>query len=72
MRDLGIVDETDSPYSVPVVLIKKKDETRRFCVDFRELNKITVFDPRPMPRMDDIFIKISKAKYISKLDLTKG
>ena len=70
MRDLGIVEETDSPYSVPVVLIKKIDETRRFCVDFRELNKITVFDPRPMPRMDDILIKINKAKYISKLDLT--
>ena len=72
MRDLGIIEETDSPYSAPVVFIKKKDKTLRFCVDLRELNKETVFDPMPMPRMVDIFIKISKAKYISKLDLTKG
>lgn len=72
MMDLGIIEETDSPYSAPVVLIKKKDNSLRFCVDFRELNKITVFDPRPMPRIDAILNKISKAKFISKLDLTKG
>ncbi|XP_062585038.1 uncharacterized protein LOC134246689 [Saccostrea cucullata] len=72
MMDLGIIEETDSPYSAPVVLIKKSDKSLRFCVDFRELNNVTVFDPRPMPRIDDILIKISKAKFISKLDLTKG
>lgn len=72
MMDLGIIEETDSPYSAPVVLIKKKDNSLRFCVDFRELNRITVFDPRPMPRIDAILNKISKAKFISKLNLTKG
>lgn len=71
MRDLGIIEETDSPYSAPVIIIKKKiGPNLRFCVDFRELKKGTVFDPRPMPRMDVILIKIS-AKYICKLDKTK-
>ena len=47
MRDLGIIEETDSPYSAPVVLIKKKGKTLRFGVHLRELNKVTVFEPRP-------------------------
>ena len=47
MRDLGIIEETDSPYSAPVVLIMKKGNTLRFGVHLRELNKVTVFDPRP-------------------------
>lgn len=72
LMGLDIIEETDSPYSAPVVLIKKKDYSLRFCLDFRELNKIAVFDPRPMPRIDAILNKISKAKFISKLDLAKG
>ena len=47
MRDLGIIEETDSPYSATVVLSKKKGNTLRFGVHLRELNKVTVFDPRP-------------------------
>lgn len=51
----GIIEETDSPCSEPVVLIKKHDNSLRFCRDFKEFNKVTVFDPRPMPRVNDIF-----------------
>lgn len=46
------------------------NEIRCKDVNFRELNKITVFDPRPVLRMDDILIKLGKAIYISTLDLT--
>jgi hypothetical protein len=42
------------------------------CLDFRDLNKQTIFDPVLMPRMDEVLNKVSKARYISKLDLTKG
>lgn len=72
MIDLGIIEETDSPCSEAVVLIKKHYNSLRFSRDFREFNKVTVFDPRPMPRilLEDIFIKISKANFISTLDLT--
>lgn len=72
MIKAGIVEPSDSPYAAPIVLIKKKDQSLRFCVDYRGLNKETVFDPVPMPRMDEVLNKVSKAKYISKLDLTKG
>ena len=54
MIKAGIVEPSDSPYAAPIVLIKKKDQSIRVCVDYRRLNKETVFDPVPMPRMDDV------------------
>ena len=72
MLKSGIVEPSDSPYAAPIVLIKKKDQSLRICLDFRDLNKQTIFDPVLMPRMDEVLNKVSKARYISKLDLTKG
>ena len=72
MINLDIVEPSESPYCSPVLIVKKKDNTNRFCIDFRTLNKITVFDAEPMPNMEEIFTKIAGHKYISKLDLTKG
>ena len=44
MIELGIIERSESPYCSPVIIVKKKDNTNRFCIDFRVLNKITVFD----------------------------
>ena len=55
-----------------MIIVKKKDNTNRFCIDFRVLNKITVFDAEPMPSMEQIFAKVAGYKFISKLDLSKG
>lgn len=44
----------------------------RFCIDFRRLNNITVFDPEPIPNIEDLMGQISKGRYFSKLDLSKG
>ena len=44
----------------------------RLCIDYRGLNETTVFDPQPMPKLDDIFNKLGKAMHISKIDCTKG
>ena len=72
MINLGIVEPSESPYCSPALIIKKKDNTNRFCIDFHTLNKVTVFDAEPMPNMEEIFTKIAGHKYISKLDLIKG
>ena len=72
MLDMGVIRESKSPYASPVVIVRKKDGTNRICVDYRKLNRLTEVDPTPMPNPDEIFKRISKAKFLTKLDLSKG
>ena len=72
MMTLGVIERCESPYAHPIVMVKKKDNTYRFCIDFRKLNKITVFNPEPTPNPDQLFTRLSTSKFFSKIDLTKG
>ncbi|KAK3109194.1 hypothetical protein FSP39_025154 [Pinctada imbricata] len=72
MIDLNVIEPSDSSYASPIVIVKKKDGTNRFCIDFRALNSQTKFDAEPMPDADEIFSKLASHKYFSSLDLTKG
>ncbi|XP_076449992.1 uncharacterized protein LOC143286334 [Babylonia areolata] len=72
MLKMGVIEPSSSPYSSPIVLVKKKDGKVRFCVDFRHINKITVFDAEPMPDVEALFSRLSAKKVFSKLDLSKG
>ena len=72
MLKMGIIEPSQSPYASPIVLIDKKDGSKRFCIDFRTLNRMTVFDAEPLPDPEHIFASISQDKYFSKFDLTKG
>ena len=68
----GLIVESNSPFASPVVLVGKKNESWRFCVDYRKLNATTKLTSYPLPRMDDLFDKLSGVKYFSKLDLVMG
>jgi len=52
-----------------VLLVKKKDGSRRMCIDYRELNKVTIKNKYPLPRIDDLFDQFCGVKVFSKLDL---
>ncbi|UYV82185.1 K02A2.6-like [Cordylochernes scorpioides] len=68
----GIVQLSESPWSSPVVLVKKKNGCWRFCVDYRHLNKITKKDVYPLPRIDDTLDCLRGASYYSSMDLRSG
>ena len=72
MLDMGVIERTSSPYSAPVLLVKKSDGRMRFCIDFRRLNKVLTFDAEPMPDIESMFANLHGAKFFSKLDLAKG
>ena len=44
----------------------------RFCTDYRRVNAVTVPDPYPLPRIDDLIDNVGQSKYITKIDLLKG
>ncbi|CAF4553333.1 unnamed protein product, partial [Rotaria sp. Silwood2] len=72
LLERGQIEESTSPWSSPIVLVKKKDKTMRFCIDYRRLNAITIKDAFPLPRIDEIFDQLSDAIYYTKFDFKSG
>lgn len=65
----GVIRPSRSPYSSPIVLVRKKTGDLRLCIDYRELNKITIKDNFPSPLIDDQIDKLKTKIYFSHIDL---
>ena len=72
MEDAGVIWPLKSLWASPIVHVRKKDGTHRFCVDYRALNAVTTPDTFPSSRIDDLLDQLGKAKYFSTLDLAAG
>ena len=72
MLDQGIISDSNSPWASPVVLVRKKDGTCRFCIDYRALNEVTKKNAFPIPRIDENLDYLGGNQWFCTLDLQSG
>jgi hypothetical protein len=72
MLGKGTIRQSQSPWASPIVLIKKKNGSLRFCVDYRKLNSVTRKDAYPLPRVDETLDTLANAQWFTTLDLISG
>ncbi|KAK3533090.1 hypothetical protein QTP70_006784 [Hemibagrus guttatus] len=65
----GVIEESASPWSSPIVVVPKPYGSLHFCNDFWRLNQIYSY---PLPWVDNFMEQLGKSKFVSTLDLTKG
>ena len=72
MEKKDVIRPSNSPWASPIVLVRKRDGSHRFCVDYRKLNAVTRKDAYPLPRIDDTLDTLSGACWFSTLDMVSG
>lgn len=72
LLDAGFIQPSKAPYGAPLLFQHKQDGSLRMCVDYRALNKVTMKNKYPVPLVADLFDRLIKAKFFTKLDLRSG
>ncbi|KAA3472851.1 RNA-directed DNA polymerase-like protein [Gossypium australe] len=68
----GFIRLNASPWGVPILFVKKKDGSMRWCTIYRQLNKGTIKNKYPLPCIEDLSDQLKSATVFSKIDLCSG
>ena len=72
LLEAGLVQPSKASYGSLVLFQKKADGSLRMCVDYRALNMVTIKNKYPIPNALDLFDKLTRARYYTKIDLRSG
>lgn len=72
MLAYGIIQKSTSPYASRIILVKKKNDSKRICVDYRQLSSLTIKNKYPNPLIDELLNEFKEARWFIKLDLRVG
>ena len=72
MLQKDVIQISTSPWASGIVMVEKKDGSKRFCIDYRRLNDVTIKDAYPLPQIDQSLDQLSGAELFSCLDLNSG
>ena len=72
MHKKDVIQPSQSPWTSPVVLVRKKDGSTQFCIDYRKLNSVTRKDAYLIPRIDDTLDTFAGSQWFSTLDMVSG
>lgn len=68
----GIIRKSESPFSSPIVVVRKKNGDVRLCIDYRKLNSRTVKDAYALPNLEEAFSALTGSQWFSVMDLKSG
>ncbi|XP_064467644.1 uncharacterized protein LOC135378518 [Ornithodoros turicata] len=72
MLDLKVIEQAESDYASPMIIVEAPGKEPRPCIDYRKLNSVTKTQVYPVPNLEERVERVSKAKFISTLDLVRG
>jgi hypothetical protein len=70
--DKGFIVPSHAPFASPILMVRKHDGALHLCVDYQKLNAITKKDQYPLPLIDELLERLSKAKIFTKIDIRQG
>ena len=68
----GVIEESHSPWSSNIVLVRKRDNSLRLCIDYHKLNRNSKIDCYNIARIEPLIDSLRGAKYFASLDMFSG